>query len=37
LFALGPTAFWRIDAATGKADHVGSGIPLGQILWLAPK
>jgi len=36
LFALGPTAFWRIDPVSGKADHVGSGIPLGQIVWLAP-
>ena len=34
LFAVGATAFWKIDAASGKAQQAGSGVPLGQIIWL---
>jgi Tol biopolymer transport system component len=35
VYALGPSALWKIDAATGQADQIAQGIPLGQIVWLS--
>jgi Tol biopolymer transport system component len=34
IYALGPSAFWRIDAAAGTADQVGLGMAPAQIAWL---
>lgn len=33
VYAVGANAFWKIDVASGKAARVGSGVPLGQIIW----
>ncbi len=35
IYALGPSALWKIDAVSGKSDQIGQGIVLGQIVWLS--
>jgi Tol biopolymer transport system component len=35
LYALGPSALWQINPATGQADQVGPGVAPAQISWLS--
>ncbi len=35
LYALGAGAWWKVEVATGKAEQIGPGVPLGQIVWLS--
>lgn len=35
LYAIGPMSLWRIDPQTGRAEAIGAGVPLGQIIWLS--
>lgn len=35
LYVLGPGALWKVDTKSARAEKVGPGIPLGQIIWLS--
>ena len=35
VYAQGPGALWKLDAAGSRAEQIGPGVALGQIVWLS--